>query len=119
MRVLAIAATLASAAAFAPTSLPRVRRSAATTTMAAKSKLGVGIIGCGRIGLVHLDTLAGLDFASPVIVGDFFVDVAEKVSKQYGVPEFCKEASDVRIPLLALSLLPRVRGCCDDQLYKN
>lgn len=49
--------------------------------------LVVGVIGAGRIGQVHLSTLASLPFIRVAVLGDIFIDAAKRVAAKYGVPE--------------------------------
>jgi len=53
------------------------------------------VIGCGRIGLVHLGAITKSPNVSPVIVSNPTVSKAEAAASQYGVPRFTSEAMDV------------------------
>lgn len=55
----------------------------------------VGVIGCGRIGLVHLGAITKSPNVSPVIVSNPTVSKAEAAAAQYGVPKFTSDAMDV------------------------
>jgi len=55
----------------------------------------VGVIGCGRIGLVHLEAITKAPNVTPVIVSNPTVSKAEKAAAQYGVARFTSEAMDV------------------------
>lgn len=58
--------------------------------------LKVGIIGAGRIGQVHAQTLAyRCPSAQPLMIVDFFPDVAAATAKEYGIPESGKDYMDV------------------------
>lgn len=58
--------------------------------------LKVGIIGAGRIGQVHAQTLAyRCPSAQPLMIVDFFPDVAASTAKEYGIPESGKDYMDV------------------------
>lgn len=57
--------------------------------------VGIGIVGCGRIGLVHLETLSRASGARVVIVSNPTIDKAEKAATLFGVPEFTASADDV------------------------
>ncbi|WP_375279723.1 inositol 2-dehydrogenase [Pseudooctadecabacter sp.] len=41
----------------------------------------IGILGCGRIGIVHARTLRGMDDVDVIAVSDFFPEAAEKLAK--------------------------------------
>ena len=71
--------------------LVRVRASAGE----AKKQVGVGVIGCGRIGLTHLEALAECPECKVHIVSNPTVSKAEAAAKQWGVPRFCADAVDV------------------------
>lgn len=55
----------------------------------------VGVIGAGRIGLVHLEALASCQNAECVIVSNPTVSKAEAAAKLYNVNEFSGDANDV------------------------
>lgn len=55
----------------------------------------VGVIGCGRIGLVHLGAITKAPNVDCVIVSNPTVSKAEKAAAQYGVPKFTGDAMDV------------------------
>lgn len=55
----------------------------------------VGVIGCGRIGLVHLEAITKAPNVKPVIVSNPTVSKAEAAAAQYGVPRFSGDAMDV------------------------
>lgn len=50
-----------------------------------------GIIGAGRIGQVHLDTLASVPGVKPVIISDVVEPVLQMVTEKYGVPKYTLE----------------------------
>ena len=52
-----------------------------------------GIIGAGRIGQVHLDTLASVPGVKPVIISDVVEPVLKMVTEKYGVPKYTMEVS--------------------------
>ena len=60
-----------------------------------------GIIGAGRIGQVHLDTLASVPGVKPVIISDVVEPVLKMVTEKYGVPKY---TMDVSYPGLAVGL---------------
>jgi myo-inositol 2-dehydrogenase/D-chiro-inositol 1-dehydrogenase len=55
----------------------------------------VGVIGCGRIGIVHLGAISKSPNVTPVIVSNPTVSKAEAAASQYGVPRFTSDAMDV------------------------
>ncbi len=55
----------------------------------------VGVIGCGRIGLVHLEAITKAPGVTPIIVSNPTVSKAEKAAAQFNVPRFTSEAMDV------------------------
>ena len=55
----------------------------------------VGVIGCGRIGIVHLGAISKSPNVTPVIVSNPTVSKAEAAAAQYGVPKFTSDAMDV------------------------
>jgi len=57
--------------------------------------LNVGIIGAGRIGLVHLEALSQCATAQPIIISNPTVAKAEAAAKKFKVPEFTSDASRV------------------------
>jgi myo-inositol 2-dehydrogenase/D-chiro-inositol 1-dehydrogenase len=80
-----------------PTTLS-ARRS--VLSMAAEStdttkNIKVGVIGCGRIGIVHLGAITKAPNVTPVIVSNPTVSKAEKAAADFGVPRFTADAMDV------------------------
>eukprot|EP00316_Scyphosphaera_apsteinii_P012496 CAMPEP_0119299060 /NCGR_PEP_ID=MMETSP1333-20130426/1175_1 /TAXON_ID=418940 /ORGANISM="Scyphosphaera apsteinii, Strain RCC1455" /LENGTH=426 /DNA_ID=CAMNT_0007300353 /DNA_START=129 /DNA_END=1409 /DNA_ORIENTATION=+ len=57
--------------------------------------LGVGIIGAGRIGLVHLEALSQCESANAVIISNPTVSKAEAAAAKYKVSEFSGDAMEV------------------------
>ncbi|KAG5185797.1 oxidoreductase [Tribonema minus] len=57
--------------------------------------LKVGIIGAGRIGRVHLETLASVPGVQPVIISDVVESVLKDVTATYGVPKYTMDANEV------------------------
>ena len=55
----------------------------------------VGVIGCGRIGIVHLGAITKAPNVKPVIVSNPTVSKAEAAAAQFGVPRFSGDAMDV------------------------
>jgi len=61
-----------------------------------KRKLPIGIIGAGRIGAVHAETLAfRLPEATPLIIADVNRAAAEKVAARCGIPRVSESAEQV------------------------
>ncbi|KAL3911343.1 MAG: hypothetical protein SGILL_007317, partial [Bacillariaceae sp.] len=55
----------------------------------------VGVIGMGRIGLVHLEAITKAPGVVPVIVSNPTVSKAEAAAKQYNIAKFTDDAMDV------------------------
>ena len=55
----------------------------------------VGVIGMGRIGLVHLEAITKAPGVVPVIVSNPTVSKAEAAANQYNIPKFTDDAMDV------------------------
>lgn len=66
-----------------------------TEETSVKKEVKVGVIGCGRIGIVHLGAITKAPNVRPVIVSNPTVSKAEAAAKQYGVPKFTADAMDV------------------------
>jgi myo-inositol 2-dehydrogenase/D-chiro-inositol 1-dehydrogenase len=61
-----------------------------------KPKLHIGIIGAGRIGAVHAETLAfRLPEAKALIIADINRPAAEEVATRYGIPRVTESAEEV------------------------
>jgi len=58
-------------------------------------RVNVGVIGCGRIGLVHLEAITKAPGVKCVAVSNPTVSKAEAAAEKYGVPKFTSEAMDV------------------------
>ena len=54
-----------------------------------------GIIGAGRIGIVHLEALAGCADAKPIIISNPTVSKAKAAAEKFNLPEFSESDSDV------------------------
>ena len=80
-----------------PTSVvPPTSRQAAPVQMAlADGVVNVGVIGAGRIGIVHLEALSGCATANPIIISNPTVSKAQAAAAQYKLPEFTGDAMDV------------------------
>jgi len=57
--------------------------------------VNVGVIGAGRIGVVHLEALSGCEGATPIIISNPTVSKAEAAAKKFYVPEWTSDAMDV------------------------
>ena len=62
---------------------------------AVRDPIGVGIIGAGRIGIVHLEALAGCADAKPIIISNPTVSKAKAAAEKFNLPEFSESDSDV------------------------
>jgi len=58
-------------------------------------EIKVGVIGCGRIGVVHLGAITKAPNVRPIIVSNPTISKAEAAAAQYGVPRFTSDAMDV------------------------
>jgi len=77
---------------------PRKSRSSLSMNVEAtntKKNIRVGVIGCGRIGVVHLEAITKAPNVTPVIVSNPTISKAEAAAAQYGVPKFTGDAMDV------------------------
>jgi len=59
------------------------------------NEIKVGVIGCGRIGIVHLGAITKAPGVKPVIVSNPTVSKAEAAASTFGVPRFAADAMDV------------------------
>jgi myo-inositol 2-dehydrogenase/D-chiro-inositol 1-dehydrogenase len=60
------------------------------------AKLNVGIIGAGRIGKVHAETLAfRMPEANPAIIADVDLDAAHAVAERCGIPRVAASAAEI------------------------
>jgi threonine dehydrogenase-like Zn-dependent dehydrogenase len=77
--VLVCLVAVKSAAAFAPAPRHAARSSALqmTTATGAKGPIKVGVIGCGRIGIVHLGAINKAPGVIPVVVSNPTISKAE------------------------------------------
>ncbi|OEU17705.1 myo-inositol 2-dehydrogenase putative [Fragilariopsis cylindrus CCMP1102] len=60
-----------------------------------KKLVKVGVIGMGRIGLVHLEAITKAPGVVPIIVSNPTVSKAEAAAAQYNIPKFSDDAMDV------------------------
>ena len=60
-----------------------------------KGTLNVGVVGAGRIGLVHLEALAATAEAKPIIISNPTISKAEAAAAQYPGMEFSASDRDV------------------------
>jgi len=72
-----------------------VQRATARLSTVASRSLNVGVIGAGRIGRTHLDTLASIPGVQPVIISDVVEPVLKDVTAQYGVPRYTLDGNEV------------------------
>eukprot|EP00523_Entomoneis_sp_CCMP467_P003304 CAMPEP_0168748360 /NCGR_PEP_ID=MMETSP0724-20121128/16135_1 /TAXON_ID=265536 /ORGANISM="Amphiprora sp., Strain CCMP467" /LENGTH=445 /DNA_ID=CAMNT_0008796185 /DNA_START=38 /DNA_END=1375 /DNA_ORIENTATION=+ len=102
LKTLVAALAIASCNAFAPTAQTITRHQAAASPLSMtaeanedKEVVKVGVIGMGRIGLVHLEAITKAPGVTPVIVSNPTISKAEAAAKQYNIPRFSSEAMDV------------------------
>ena len=57
--------------------------------------LGVGVIGAGRIGLVHLEALSSCESARAVIISNPTVSKAEAAAAKFKLDHFTADATEV------------------------
>jgi len=86
------------ATAFFATTTNRLRSS--SLSMMAESNdsqkdIRVGVIGAGRIGVVHLEAITKAPGVTPVIISNPTISKAEKAAKQFNLPQFTSDAMDV------------------------
>jgi len=74
---------------------PRVRCVGCQMKLAEDGILGVGVIGAGRIGLVHLEALSSCESAKAVIISNPTVSKAEAAANKYKLDGFTSEADEV------------------------
>uniref|UniRef100_A0A7S2RNC0 Gfo/Idh/MocA-like oxidoreductase N-terminal domain-containing protein n=1 Tax=Eucampia antarctica TaxID=49252 RepID=A0A7S2RNC0_9STRA len=60
-----------------------------------KKDVNVGVIGCGRIGIVHLGAISKAPGVKAIIVSNPTVSKAEAAAQQFGVPSFTSDAMEV------------------------
>lgn len=92
---LAAAQTVAGFSAVKPSSPVRQSALHMTTKESVTKNINVGVIGCGRIGLVHLEAITKAPGVTPVIVSNPTVSKAEAAAKQYNVKKFTNDAMEV------------------------
>ena len=97
MAVLRFGVLLGAASAFTgpKTGLPRSPARAAAASLP-EMVVNMGVIGAGRIGLVHLEALSQCQDAKCVIISNPTVSKAEAAAKQYYVPEWSGDSDDAR-----------------------
>ena len=84
------------ASGYVTAGVPRgVSRAAAANMNLAEGTLNVGVIGAGRIGLVHLEALASVSEAKPIIISNPTVSKAEAAAANYPGMEFSGSDMDV------------------------
>ena len=98
MAVLRFGVLLGAASAFTgpKAGLPRSPARAAAAS-SPEMVVNVGVIGAGRIGLVHLEALSQCQDAKCVIISNPTVSKAENAAKQYYVPEWSGDSDDARL----------------------
>eukprot|EP00584_Thalassiosira_punctigera_P024655 CAMPEP_0172550634 /NCGR_PEP_ID=MMETSP1067-20121228/31005_1 /TAXON_ID=265564 ORGANISM="Thalassiosira punctigera, Strain Tpunct2005C2" /NCGR_SAMPLE_ID=MMETSP1067 /ASSEMBLY_ACC=CAM_ASM_000444 /LENGTH=112 /DNA_ID=CAMNT_0013338261 /DNA_START=117 /DNA_END=452 /DNA_ORIENTATION=+ len=66
-----------------------------TTDSGAKDPVKVGVIGCGRIGIVHLGAINKAPGVVPIVVSNPTISKAEDAAKTFGVSKFTSDAMEV------------------------
>jgi len=94
VRAVLLGCSVVNAAFLGHAAAPR-RAAGATMKLADDGILGVGVIGAGRIGLVHLEALASCDNAKAVIISNPTVSKAEAAAEKFKLPAFTGSADDV------------------------
>eukprot|EP00322_Chrysochromulina_rotalis_P010399 CAMPEP_0115858514 /NCGR_PEP_ID=MMETSP0287-20121206/16138_1 /TAXON_ID=412157 /ORGANISM="Chrysochromulina rotalis, Strain UIO044" /LENGTH=441 /DNA_ID=CAMNT_0003312783 /DNA_START=26 /DNA_END=1351 /DNA_ORIENTATION=+ len=74
---------------------PRTPTVGAQMKLADDGVLGVGVIGAGRIGIVHLEALSSCESAKAVIISNPTVSKAEAAAKKYKLDTFTGDADEV------------------------
>lgn len=92
---LAAIQTVAGFSAVGPSAAVRKTALRMTTKESQTKNINVGVIGCGRIGLVHLEAITKAPGVTPIIVSNPTVSKAEAAAKQYNVKQFTDDAMDV------------------------
>ena len=64
-------------------------------TNAGAKTVKVGVVGMGRIGMVHLEAITKAPGIVPIIVSNPTVAKAEAAAEQYNIPKFSNDAMDV------------------------
>merc|ERR1719424_1347472 len=64
-------------------------------TNAGAKTVKVGVVGMGRIGMVHLEAITKAPGVVPIIVSNPTVSKAEAAAAQYNIPKFSNDAMDV------------------------
>ncbi|CAM9847300.1 unnamed protein product, partial [Sphacelaria rigidula] len=80
---------------FAPVTSTARRSSVSSSSPMTMDTVNVGVIGAGRIGLVHLEALASCANAKPIIISNPTVSKAEAAAKKFNVPYSSGDAMDV------------------------
>lgn len=66
-----------------------------TTKSEGKPLIRIGLVGCGRIGLVHLAAIAKAQGVKVTMVSNPTISKAESAAAMYNVPEFTSDADEV------------------------
>jgi len=59
------------------------------------SMVKVGVVGCGRIGMLHLEALTKAPGVLPIICSNPHIDRARNAAEKFKIPAYCAEADDV------------------------
>jgi len=87
--------TVAGFSAVGPASPLRKTALGMTTEESETKNINVGVIGCGRIGLVHLEAITKAPGVTPIIVSNPTVSKAEAAAKRFNVKQFTNDAMEV------------------------
>lgn len=93
--IVAFAATNVNAFTMTPAGIAQRTALSMTAENNEVKEIKVGVIGCGRIGIVHLGAITKAPNVKPIIVSNPTVSKAEAAAAQYGVPRFTSDAMDV------------------------
>ncbi|GMI58383.1 hypothetical protein ScalyP_jg6208 [Parmales sp. scaly parma] len=73
----------------------RMNSEGTTTKSEGKPLIRIGLVGCGRIGLVHLAAIAKAQGVKVTMVSNPTISKAESAAAMYNVPEFTSDADEV------------------------
>jgi len=61
------------------------------------SLVKVGVVGCGRIGMLHLEALTKAPGVMPIICYNPHIDRARNAAEKFKIQAYCADADDVII----------------------
>jgi predicted dehydrogenase len=59
------------------------------------SMVKVGVVGCGRIGMLHIEALTKAPGVLPIICSNPTIERARKAAEKFKLKEYCADADDV------------------------